>query len=145
MVSEETVSNSCSATGRGLLQQLPDVVGMLGSVRVLSNVHAWQPLLGLVVERRADERYEQRVRPGGPALQLGVGLSSDDEGMHVGRVLDELDQVPVRGCAGELSPACGGAVRRFVVLLVAGTVSLGPRGSLICLRHNGTRLQRGRV
>src|SRR3977135_3303369 len=125
MVSEETVSNSCSATGRGLLQQLPDAVGMLGSVRVLSNAHAWQPLLGLVVERRADERDEQRVRPGGPVLQLGGGLSSDDEGMHVGRVLDELDEVPVRGCAGELQPAFGDAVTIFVVHLVAVTVSLG--------------------
>src|ERR1700719_1603657 len=76
-----SASNSCSPTGGGLLQQLPDAVGMLGSVRVLLRyVHAGQPLLGLVVERRTDERDEQRVRPGGPALQLGVGLSADDEG-----------------------------------------------------------------
>src|ERR1700738_2858887 len=134
MVSEETVANSCSATGSGLLQQLPDVVGMLGSVRVLRNVHAWQPLLGLVVQRRADERDEQRVWPGGPALQLGVGLSSDDEGMRVGRVLDELDQVPVGGCAGELQPALGEAVTVFVVHLVAVVVSLGHLGGLIWLR-----------
>src|ERR1700730_13640166 len=125
MVSEETVANSCSATGSGLLQQLPDVVGMLGSVRVLRNVHAWQPLLGLVVERRADERDEQRVWPGGPALQLGVGLSSDDERLRVGRALDDTHHAAVGGCAGELQPALGDAVTVFVVHLVAGAVSLG--------------------
>src|ERR1700754_2637480 len=100
-VSESTISNSCSPTSRGLLQQLPDVVGVLDTVRVLpGNLHARQSFLGLVLQRRADERDEQGVRPGGPALQLRVRLGSDDEGVDVGGVLDELDQMAVRRSAG---------------------------------------------
>src|SRR6478672_3437546 len=101
MVSDSTVSKSCSATGFGFLQlgilkYLPDVLGMLRSVRELGNLHAGEPLLCLVAQRRADERGEQRVRTGGSALQFGVRLRADDERMDVGGVLDELHQVAVR-------------------------------------------------
>src|SRR5689334_10041188 len=69
-VSLDTVSNSCSATGRGLLQQLRNLVVVLDAIRVLlGNVHARQPFFCLVVQRRADERDEQRMGPGRPALE----------------------------------------------------------------------------
>ena len=111
---------------------------------LLGNVDR-QPLVGLVVQRRADERDEQRVRPGRPALELGVRLGADDERMDVGGVLDELDQVPVRRRAGEPQPALGDAVAVGVVDLVAVPVPLGHLGGLIGLRHNRIRLQHRRI
>ena len=84
---------------------------MFDAVRVLlGNVHARQAFLGLVVQRRADECDEQRVWPGGPALEFGVRLRADDERMDVGGVFDELDKVPVGRGAGELQPALGDAL-----------------------------------
>src|SRR5882757_7465711 len=140
------VSNSCSPTSRWLLQQLPDVVGMLGTVRMLlRNVHTRQSFLGLVLQRRTDERDEQRMRLGGSALELRVCLGADDEGMDVGAVLNELDQMPIRRRTGEPQPALRDAVAILVVDLVAVAVALRHLGGLISLRHNGTRLQLGRI
>src|SRR5690348_12299403 len=73
----------------------------------------------LVVDRRRYERDEQRVRPGGPALQLGVRLGAYDERMHVRRVFDELDQMPVGGRTRNPQAAFGDPVTVGVVDLVA--------------------------
>src|ERR1700736_449006 len=110
------VSNSCSPTSRWFLQQLPDIVGMLVTVcMLLGNVHARQPFLRLVVQRCADERHEQRMRPGGSALELRVRLGADEERMDIGAVLDDLDQMSVRRRAGETQPALRDAVAILVV------------------------------
>ena len=62
--------------------------------RVLRHFHRQQFAL-FVVDGRADECHKQRVRTGRPALQFGVGLSTDDERMDVRRVFDELHQMTV--------------------------------------------------
>src|SRR5690348_10045354 len=83
-VSLDTVSNSCSATGRGLLKQLRNLVVVLDAIRVLlGKVHARQAFFGLVVQRRTDERDGQRMRPGRPAFELWVSLGADDERVHI--------------------------------------------------------------
>ena len=67
---------------------------MFGAARVVGDLHR-KPFRRLVIDSRADERDEQRMRPGRPALEFGMGLGADQEGVHLTRILDELDQVPV--------------------------------------------------
>ena len=55
-----------------------------------------------VLQRRADEAAEQRVRTVGTRLELGVVLNADVEG-PVGQ-LDGLDEATVRGEPGEGEP-----------------------------------------
>src|SRR5690348_12636588 len=102
-VSLASVSKSWSATDLRCLQRgVQGFHGGVGLVDVrLGQVHAGQALLGLVGQRRADERGEQRMRPRGPALQFRVRLRADKERMNVGRVLDKLDQVTVGRGPGE--------------------------------------------
>src|SRR5690625_1698235 len=71
---EETVSKTCSATGRGLFQQ-----GLPGAVGVVFRDFHRKPFGGLVVDGRTDERHEQRMGSGGPALQFGMGLGADQK------------------------------------------------------------------
>src|SRR5215218_5722516 len=150
MVSDETVSKSCSATGFRFLQLrivqlLPELLGMFRSVRMLGNVHPGKSLLRLVAQGRADERDEQRMRPRGPALQLRVRLRADDERMNVGGVLDELDEVAVRRRSTEPQPALGDPVAVGIVHLVAVAVTLGNFSGAVCLRNNGIGLQHRRI
>ena len=91
--------------------------------------------------RRPDEGDEQRVRPGGPALQFGVGLGADDKRMDVRRVFDELHQMAVGRGAGEPQTAFGDLVAVGVVDLIAVPVSLRHLRRPIGLGHNGIRLQ----
>ena len=74
-----------------------------------------------------------------------MGLGAHQEGVHLARVLDELHQMPVRRGAGEPQSALGDPIAIGVVHLEAVPVPLRDRGGLICLRHNGSRLQDRRV
>ena len=65
------------------------------AIGVVGDLHR-KSLRRLVIDGRADERDEQRMRPGRPALEFRMGLGADQEGVHVARVLDELDQVSIR-------------------------------------------------
>src|SRR5690625_556117 len=119
---DEVVSKTCSATGHMLRQGIRQptaqvsgtarvtvrpvfgVDGLVVFVMGLGDLHR-QPLGGLVIHCRADERREQWMRSGGPALQLRVRLGTDQERMHLARVLDELHELAVRRGAGEPQPA----------------------------------------
>ena len=68
---------------------------MFGAIGMIGNLHR-KAFGRLVIDRRADERDEQRVRAGRPTLQFGVGLGAHQEGVHLARVLHELHQVTVR-------------------------------------------------
>ena len=70
--------------------------GSLVTVGVMLGHLNRKSLGGLVVDRRADECGEQRMRPGGPALEFGVRLSAHQERVDFGGVLDELNKVAVR-------------------------------------------------
>src|SRR5271165_870918 len=144
-VSEETVWKSCSATGHWLMQQPLDPSRMLGAVRsALRNLDR-QPFGGFVIQRGADEPDKKRVWPGGPALQLRVRLGADEERVNLARVFDEFNQVPVGRGAGEPQPALGDLLAVFVVHLVPVPVPLRNLGGLVCLSHDGSRFQHGRI
>src|SRR6202035_2701708 len=87
-ISEEVVSKTCSPTGNrfGLGQRRLCVLVLFAAVGTLLGHLQGQPLARLVLDRRADEAGEQRMRSGRPALELGVGLGADDEGMHLRRI-----------------------------------------------------------
>src|SRR5690625_7885054 len=80
---EETVSKRCSATGRGLFQQ-----GLPGAVGVVFRDFHRKPFGGLVVDGRTDERHEQRMGSGGPALPFGmeIGRASCRDSLEGARV-----------------------------------------------------------
>src|SRR5947209_10189108 len=89
-VSDEVVSKACSTTSDGFRfgqRRLCPVV-LLAAVGPLFRNFQGQPLARLVLDRSADEPGEQRMRPGGSALELGMRLSTDDERMHLRRILD---------------------------------------------------------
>src|SRR5690349_8291694 len=66
-----------------------------------------QAVGGVVDDGRADERGEQRVRPGRAALELRVGLGGDEKRVLLPVQLDELDETPVRRRAGDQQPGGG--------------------------------------
>lgn len=70
-----------------------------------------QQLTRLVIDGCPDECDKQWVRPGGSALQLGVGLGADNERMPIRRILDELyrvRQVTSRKTSGRFRRSCLG-------------------------------------
>src|SRR6201991_178623 len=126
-LSDEVVSNSCSPTGNrfGLRQRRLCAIVLLAAVGSPLGHLQRQPLARLVLDRRADEAGEQRMRSGRPALEFGMGLGADEERVHLGRILDELDQVPVRSRPGEFQAAFGEAITAGVVDLIAMPMPLG--------------------
>ena len=68
------------------------IMGSSSTTVVLHRKPGGQP----PVQGSLDESDEQRVRPGGPGLQLGMGLGGHEIGVHLVRQLDELDQRGVR-------------------------------------------------
>ena len=89
--------------------------------------------LGLEGHGRADERAEQRVRPGGTRLELWVGLGGHEERVQAAVQLDELDQPPVRGLAADVQPGRLEPLPVGVVDLVAVPVPLGHRRAAVGL------------
>src|ERR1700728_2100875 len=73
---DEVVSKTCSPTGNrfGLRQRR-----LCGVVLLAAVGSPLRHLQGQPLARRADEAGEQRMRPGRPALEFGVGLGADDE------------------------------------------------------------------
>src|ERR1700722_14491090 len=100
-ISDEIVSKTCSPTGNrfGLSQRRLRAVVLLAAVGSPLGYLQGQPLARLVLDRRADEAGEQRMRSGRAALEFGMSLGADDEGMHLRRILEQINQVPVGGRA----------------------------------------------
>src|SRR3984885_7369486 len=132
MVSAPVFSKTSSPTGNrfGLTPRRLCGVVLLAAVGSPLGHLQGQPLARLVLDRRADEAGEQRMRSRRAALQFGMSLGADDEGMHLRRILDELDQVPVGRRAGEFQAALGDAVPVRVVDLIAMPMPLGNLGRL---------------
>src|SRR5271156_6463455 len=80
-MSDEVVSKTCSPTGNrfGLRQRRLCGIVLLAAVRPPLGHLQGQPLARLVLDRRADEAREQRMRSGRPALEFGMGLGADHE------------------------------------------------------------------
>src|SRR3984957_15726057 len=96
-ISDEVVSKTCSPTGSvfGLRQRRVCFIVLFAAVGPLLGHLQGQPLARLVLERRADEAGEQRMRSGRSALKFRMRLGADHEWVHLRRILDELDQMPV--------------------------------------------------
>ena len=110
-----------------------------GAVRSLLGDLDRQPLGGLVVQRRADERREQRMRPGRTALELRVRLRADVERVDVAartrRTRRGGRRARCRRTAGRLSAML---LAVGVVDLVAVAVALGHLGGAVGLRHDAS-------
>ena len=101
--------------------------------------------LALALDGGLDQPGEQRVRPGRPRAQLGVRLRGHVVGVHVGRQLDELDQVVVRRGAGEHQAGGLELLAVGVVDLVAVPVPLLDPGRAVRRPHHAALLELGRV
>src|SRR5947209_6288644 len=127
-VSDEVVSKTCSPTSDrlGLRQRWLRVFVLLAVAvgPVLGDLQG-QSLGRLIFDRGPDEAGEKRMRTGRAALEFGVRLRADHERVHLRRVLDELDQVPVWRGPGEFQAALGDAIAVSIVDLVAVPVPLG--------------------
>ena len=104
--------------------------------RAVQREEVGRPGLG-PLEGRADELAEQRGRPVGPALELGMGLRADPERVAV--ELDELHQPVVGRRARQPEARClePGPVAR--VELVAVAVALGHDVAPVGLGHPRAR------
>src|SRR6185437_13432087 len=93
----------------------------------------------LAVYRRGDESGEERMRPGGPRLKLGVKLAADEPGMR--RQLDDLDELTVGRQAAQLHAVLHEQVAVGIRDFISVAVPLAHFRLAVDLRGAGTASQ----
>src|SRR5919201_393256 len=86
----------------------------------------------LVIERGTYEAREQRMRPHGARLQLGVELAADEPRMF--GQLDHFHERPIRRQAGSPQPVLREHIPVGVRDLITMAMPLADFGGVVCLR-----------